>query len=151
MNSVKFEMTFNLIQFSFLQIDRTYNAYIFLYILIIDTNQALTYMNNSAYEILIMYTQQIVFFLYLYLTKGAQYIRWRISHDRAVYLHNIGIVHCIQKNINLLLKVIIQFIFFLLSFIFNKEYFLDNNLKYTYYTILEELIIMYLKEEFIFF
>ena len=82
MNSVKFEMTFNLIQFSFLQIDRTYNAYIFLYILIIDTNQALTYMNNSAYEILIMYTQQIVFFLYLYLTKGAQYIRWRISHDR---------------------------------------------------------------------
>jgi len=58
------------------------------------------------------------------------------------------------KNIILLLrKVIIQFTFLLLSDgIFNKEDFLNNNLKMYLSQILEKLIIMYYeKQEFIFF
>jgi len=58
------------------------------------------------------------------------------------------------KNIIILLrKVIIQFIFLLLSDgIFNKEDFLNNNLKMYLSQILEKLIIMYYeKQEFIFF
>jgi len=35
-----------------------------------------------------------------------------------------------------------------LTVTFNKDYFLANNLKYTYYKILEKLIIMYSKQEF---
>ena len=62
------------------------------------------------------------------------------------------IINLSTEKYYLLRKVIIQYIFFplLITFIFNKEYFLITILKYILITNLRKLIITYSKQKFIF-
>ena len=72
-----------------------------------------------------------------------QLIRLNMKLTLAVHMYT-------QKNI-LLLRKVTQFTFFLSNNdYFNKEYFFENNFKIYLLQILEKLIVMYLKEEFIF-
>jgi len=72
-----------------------------------------------------------------------QLIRLNMKLTLAVHMYT-------QKNI-LLLRKVTQFTFFLSNNdYFNKEYFFENNFKIYLLQILEKLIVLYLKEEFIF-